>query len=216
MAKLKSTKKPKRPTRNKLDISKRNVFISYHDCDADRPYKDRLIDLLKGKIFDKTIHDDDIDDDQLKVDTIQQKIRDEHVAEAEVTIVLIGRCTWKRKHVDWEIHASLRDTKNNPRNGSFGVLLDNHPDYGAPSVESRLIPPRLVDNAQGGDPFAKIYSWPKKRVTKKFLSWIEDAYERRNGHPPTNNRPRFGENQKGNCTAGWQQPKDYPASFEFS
>ena len=209
-------KKGKQSAKRGTDIPKHKVFISYHDCDADRPYKDRFTGLLKGSIIDKSVHDEDIADDQLKIDTIQQKIRDEHVAEAEITIVLIGRCTWKRKHVDWEIYASLRDTKNNPRNGIFGVLLDSHPDYGAASVASRLMPPRLADNVQGVDPFAKIYSWPKKRVTSKFLRWIEDAYERRNGNPPTNNRPRFGENQKGNCTAGWQQPKAYPPSSDFA
>ena len=46
-----------------------------------------------------------------------------------MTIVLIGPCTWQRKHVDWEIGASLRKTRKNSRCGLLGILLPNHPDY---------------------------------------------------------------------------------------
>ena len=87
------------------------MFVSYHDCDADRPYKDRFTELLKGSIIDKSVHDDDIDDDPLKRETVRQKIRDEFIADASVTVVLVGTRTWQRKHVDWEIGSSLRKTK---------------------------------------------------------------------------------------------------------
>ena len=206
----KAPRKGTRSAKSGTDIPKHKVFISYHDCDADRPYKDRFIELLKGSIIDKSVHDDDIDDDQLKVDGIQQKIRNHHVATSDVTVVLIGRCTWTRKHVDWEIHASLRDTKNNARNGVVGILLKHHECYEHQSVNSGLIPPRLADNLQGDNPFAKLYNWPSKKVKKKLLRWIGEGFDQRCGHPPTNNRSRFGENQKGNCIDGWQPDREYP------
>ena len=190
------------------------VFFSFHKVDVE--YRDRLVGLLGDEIIDNSVHQEDIKDDQLKTEAIEQRIRDEHVAASDVTVVLIGPCTWRRKHVDWEIYSSLRDTTKNPRNGVVGILLKNHRDHGKPSVASRLIPPRLADNSQDDDSFIKLYSWPKKRVTERILRWIKEAYGRRDGRPPTNNRPRFGENQKGKCAAGWQPERGYPARIDLA
>ena len=114
---------------------------------------------------DESVEDGDIDDRNLATDTIRQKIRDEFIADATVTVVLIGPCTWQRKHVDWEIGSSLRDTRNNPRCGLLGILLPDHPDFGKRSYGEHLIPPRLADNCNGDDPFARIYDW--KRLNPK-------------------------------------------------
>ena len=184
------------------------VFFSFHEVDVE--YRDRLVDLLGDEVIDNSVHQDDIKDDQLLTETVEQRIRDEHVADSDVTVVLIGPCTWKRKHVDWEIHSSLRDATNNPRNGVLGILMRNHRDHGKSTVNARLVPPRLADNSQGDDPFAKIYSWPGQGVRRKILRWIEEAYAQREGHPPINNRPRFGENQRGRCSTGWQSERGYP------
>ncbi len=104
------------------------VFISFHH--EDQKYKERFAKMMKGDIVDKSVKDSDIDDRNLKTATIRQKIREDFIADATVTVVLIGPCTWKRKHVDWEIGSSLRDTKKNPRCGLLGILLPNHPDFG--------------------------------------------------------------------------------------
>ena len=85
---------------------------------------------MKDDIVDKSVEDGDIDDLNIKTETIRQKIRDDFIADATVTIVLIGPCTWQRKHVDWEIGSSLRDTKKNSRCGLLGIWLPNHPDFG--------------------------------------------------------------------------------------
>lgn len=184
------------------------VFFSFHEADVAN--RDRLIELLADEIIENSVHQDDIEDDQLLTETVEQRIRDEHVADSDVTVVLVGPCTWKRKHVDWEIHSSLRDTANNPRNGVLAIVLKNHRDHWKPTFKTRLIPPRLADNLQGNDPFAKIYSWPRRGVKRKILRWIEEAYTRREGHPPTNNRTRYGENQRGRCSEGWQPERDLP------
>ena len=107
------------------------VFVSYHH--DDQTYKDRFVRAMGADIVDHSVADGDIDDTNVAVDTVRQKIRDEFIAEATVTVVLIGPCTWQRKHIDWEIGSSLRDTKNNPRCGLLGILLPNHPDSGKTS-----------------------------------------------------------------------------------
>ncbi len=108
------------------------VFISFHH--EDQKYKDRFVRMMEGNVVDKSVEDGDIDDQNMKTTTIRQKIRDEFIADATVTVVLIGPCTWQRKHVDWEIGSSLRKTKKNPRCGLLGILLPNHPDFGKEEV----------------------------------------------------------------------------------
>ena len=121
------------------NITKHKVFISYHD--VDREYKDMFVSNMGDSIIDKSVQVDDIDDTNLPVETIRQRIRDKFIQDTTVTIVLIGPCTWQRKHVDWEIGTSLRDTRLNPRCGLLGILLPNHPNARATGV-SLSSPPR--------------------------------------------------------------------------
>ena len=176
------------------------VFISFHSDDQN--YKDRFVAMMGGDIVDKSVHDDDIDDTNIQTETIRQKIRDEFIADATVTVVLIGPCTWQRKHVDWEIGSSLRKTRKNPRCGLLGILLPNHPDFGKSKYQPRLIPPRLSDNCDGDDAFASIYYWNENSDTVR--RWIHTAFQRREGTPPNNARPQFKRNRPGPCSQGWQ------------
>ena len=90
-------------------IPRRKVFISFHEDDID--YKERFVHKARSVIIDKSVDTGDIDDTGIKVARIRQKIRDEYIRDATVTIVLIGPRTWQRKHVDWEIGSSLRKTR---------------------------------------------------------------------------------------------------------
>ncbi|MCZ0942663.1 MAG: TIR domain-containing protein, partial [Gammaproteobacteria bacterium] len=121
------------------------VFISYYH-NEDQEYKDRLIQALGSKAVDMSVSPGDIHDESLPLDEIRRRIRDNHIADATVTIVLIGSCTWQRKHVDWEISASLIHRRNNPRCGLLGLLLPTHLDFGKKpqNRNSRLIPQRLA------------------------------------------------------------------------
>ena len=181
---------------------KHQVFISYHADDQE--WKDRFV--LKGKnvFIDKSVDTGDIDDTNLKVDTIRQRIRDKFIRDATVTIVLIGPGTWQRKHVDWEIGSSLRKSKYNSRCGVLGILLPNHPDYDNPIIRDRLIPPRLADNRKGDDPYVVIYRWPKQRAEARLREWIHRAFVRRYGNPPTNKRKQFKRNRTTDPLRGWQ------------
>ena len=182
---------------------KRKVFISYHDTDEDRSYKDRFVRKGKNVFVDKSVDTGDIDDTNLKVATIRQKIRDDYIRDATVTIVLIGPRTWQRKHVDWEIGGSLRKTKKNSRCGLLGVVLPNHPDYGKKKRSPRLMPPRLADNCKGDDPYALIYDWPQGRAERRLREWIQRAFVRRDGTPPDNSRDSFARNRTRDHCKGW-------------
>ena len=77
------------------------VFISYYH--EDQQYKDWFVQFMRNDLVDESVGDGDINDESLATETIRQYILD-----ATVTVVLIGPCTWQRKHVDWEIGSSLR------------------------------------------------------------------------------------------------------------
>ena len=184
-------------------IKRHKVFISYHV--DDQKYKDRFAQMLKNDIVNKSVKDDDIDDTNIKVETIRQKIRDDYIADATVTVVLIGPCTWQRKHVDWEIGSSLRDTKKNSRCGLLGILLPNHPNFEKETYNPHLIPPRLAGNCNGNDSFACIYDWPEPWGANIVQNWIHRAFQRRGKTlDPNNKRDQFANNRSGDCSAGWK------------
>ena len=188
------------------EVPRHKVFISYYHED-DQEYKDRLVQALESKFVDRSVSQGDIHDEGLHLDEIRRRIRDDHIADATVTIVLIGPCTWQRKHVDWEISASIIARKNNQRCGLLGLLLPSHPDYRKrPGARNpRLIPPRLALNIDGPDPYAVIYDWPKQGLSKKVLPKIHEAFQRRNKTPwPDDSLGLFADNRSGDCLKGWQ------------
>ena len=181
---------------------KHKVFISYHH-EMDQAYRDRFVKIMADYIVDKSVDTGDIVDCNLPLDEIRRRIRDDFIADATVTVVLIGPCTWRRKHVDWEIGSSLSDTDNNDRCGLLGILLPEHPNFQKQEYDPRLVPPRLADNCNGDDSFALIQDWTRK--TMEIRDWIHQAFLRRKKQPdPDNSREQFANNQKGKCAVGWQ------------
>lgn len=71
---------------------RRKVFVSYHHQE-DQEYKNRFVRVMNDYIVDKSVDTGDIVDRDLPVDEIRRRIRDEYIADATVTVVLIGRCT---------------------------------------------------------------------------------------------------------------------------
>ena len=180
-------------------IPRHKVFASFHH--KDEVYKNAFVKMMGSDIVDRSVSDGDIDDSHLATDTIRRKIRDEFIRDATVTVVLVGRCTWQRKHVDWEIGSSLRATKLNSRCGLLGLLLPSHPDHTQDTYRPHLIPPRLADNAQEVDPYASIYNWTTDSYS--IRRWIHAAFERRRGASPDNSRMQFKYNRSGDCLSGW-------------
>ena len=178
------------------------VFISYYH-DQDQEWKGRFTEMMGDRIVDWSVNVGDIADTDFPTADTLRRIREEHISEATVTIVLIGPCTWQRKFVDWEIGATLRDTEMNPRCGLVGILLPDHPNFRDREPNPKLIPPRLADNLTGNDPFATIYKWPGRVQTGRAQTvqdWIHQAFQRRRRQPdPDNARPPFGRNRRGHC-----------------
>lgn len=187
-----------------MSMSRRhNVFLSYYHG-QDQEFKDRFVRMMgEGSIADKSVDLGDIIDTNQPTEATLQRIREDFIAQVSVTIVLIGRCTWKRKYVDWEIGASLTDTQTNRRCGLLGILLPGHPNFQKREYDPQLIPPRLAENCNGDDPFALIRDWT--RDTEEIRGWIHQAFLRRRKQPdPDNSRLPFGRNWNGNCARGWQ------------
>lgn len=176
--------------------NRHKVFVSYHHA-LDENYK-KIFELRFGNAFGAivpgSVNDGDIDPN-LPTDTIRQKIRDKHLRDTSVTVVLIGAETWQRKHVDWEIGSSIRHTEYNPRSGLLGILLPTYPRADKSKYNQRTIPPRLHDNIACG--FASIHNWSEDAATVQ--DWIHQAYLRKSTKQPDNSRASFGKNRTGDA-----------------
>jgi hypothetical protein len=170
------------------------VFVSYHHSNdqAYRNHFEKMFENIHDIIVSKSVQIGEIDSN-LKTETIRQKIRDEYLSDSTVTIVLIGSQTWQRKHVDWEIGSSIRETMNSSRSGLLGIILPTYPRNDQTKYNSYTIPPRLQDNIECG--FAKIYNWSNNPTTVQ--GWVHEAFERRNTINPNNAFPSFVNNRTG-------------------
>ncbi|WP_271272425.1 TIR domain-containing protein [Aliamphritea hakodatensis] len=191
------------------------VFVSYHHAN-DQAYRDRFEQLfadIHDIMVPQSVQIGDIDE-YAAPERIHQIIRDQYLRDTRVTVVLIGAETWQRKHVDWEIGSSIRQTDYNPRSGLIGILL---PTYQPPAQDllhtaayrntannhcrkyyERTAPPRLVDNVKCG--FAKIYEWSDDPV--QVQQWIHKAFLSRTQLNPDNSFPGFIHNRSG---SEWQR-----------
>lgn len=179
-----------------------NVFVSFHNYDLER--KQEFVELMHGRIIDASVDTGDIVDSNVKTAEVRRIIRDKRIREATVVVVLIGRQTWQRKHVDWEIAGGLRCTRYNKRTGLLGLVLPEHPNHGHNEINPRLIPPRLAKNCGGDDPFAKVYDWPEQFAPAQIQRAISQAFNRSKGADPDNSYPLFADNRTGSWRKGWQ------------
>jgi hypothetical protein len=100
------------------------------------------------------------------------QIRTRYIVDSTVTMVLVGRCTHSRRHVDWEIKASWRQGDLYTPNGLLGVIL---PSQGT----AAWLPPRFDANwnAEHRSCYARYYVAPGS--AEQLRSFIEDAYQAR-------------------------------------
>ncbi|MCK6504088.1 TIR domain-containing protein [Myxococcota bacterium] len=172
------------------------VFVSYHHA-LDQQWKDlfyQLFHVSTEALVDGSVWDGDIDPN-VSTDTARRIIRDRYLRDTTVTVVLVGAQTWQRKHVDWEISASVRDTEASPRSGLLGILLPSYPMLWGTTYDAHTIPPRLFDNVQCG--YASLHRWSNDPVAVQ--TWIHDAFLRRRTHLPDNSRVQFARNHFGNA-----------------
>lgn len=100
------------------------TFISYHHAN-DQWAKDHLVALNSiYQIFsDYSVNSGEINDEFLTDEEIRVRVRDGYIRDSTVTVVLVGTETRYRKHVDWELYSSMRDTSLNPKSGIILVPL---------------------------------------------------------------------------------------------
>lgn len=158
-------------------------FISYHK--ADKNAVDEFCDKFSGSFIYRGIQmeEDIIDSDN--TDYVMQRIRQLYLQDSTVTIVLIGKCTWARRFVDWEVQASLRQPKDGYPNGLLAIQL----------WESYNSLPNRVDiNVDSG--YAKLYKYPKSSTGLSNI--IDRAWNARSdgANLIDNPRARFSNNRQ--------------------
>ena len=177
-----------------LRTRRHKVFVSYHH-ENDENYRNRF-DRLFSDVYDimdsRSVEIGDIPAG-LNVDEVARRIRDGYLRDATVTVVLIGKDTWSRKHVDWEIAATIRKTEANDRGGLLGIFLPSHPSFGEDECDEYTIPPRLHYNVEAG--YAELFDWSES--PPDVAGWIDDAFRRRRTVSPDNSSVRFAKNWKG-------------------
>lgn len=99
-------------------------FISFKK--EDDYYKGLLVTKYSDQMIDKSLKEPINSEDE---DYIMRKIREEHLADSTVTIVLIGSYSnenlgyEEQKYIKRELQASLYDGDGNTRNGILGIVL---------------------------------------------------------------------------------------------
>lgn len=148
-----------------LAQTKRKVFVSYHHG-GDRGYYDAFSATFCDKydVIDDNSPERRIDSEDL--DYVRRRLCENCITGSSCTIVLVGRDTWGRKYVDWEIDATL-----DKQHGLIGVQLPN-----ALVLQDGTIgvPLRLLDNVKTG--YAVWLSWAQLTAsTADLTAFIEMA-----------------------------------------
>lgn len=170
------------------------VFMSHHHDDQDEV--EEFIETFdyERKVFitralGAGMEQDIIDSSD--TDYVMRRIRQLYLRDSTVTVILIGKCTWARRYVDWETQASLRHGATVTANGLLGIVL--------PSAGKNPIPPeRLKMNLKGknsDEGYARWYWYPQRKDT--LARWIEDAFQARTSRAYliVNPRERFRYNR---------------------
>jgi hypothetical protein len=154
------------------DPTRRRCFVSYHRDDIDiviqfiADYGHVFIPTVLGVTDDDEFVDSD-DDEYIK-----RRIREEHLSTTTVTIVMLGKCTWSRRFVDWEIASSLRNDPANKRSGLLALT--------SPGETIATLPARIKDNwveGKADESYAEFKVYPT--TAQSLRSCIEAAFAAR-------------------------------------
>lgn len=148
---------------------KRRLFVSYHHA-SDQAMYDAFVrtfcstyDVITDNSLDNVIDSED-------PSYIMRRIREDYVTGSSCTVVLVGRDTWGRKFVDWEIDATLER-----QHGLIGVQLPSTPVQAGGNI---LMPQRLLDNVMSD--YAVWTSWQSIMALPQTLP---NLIELANGRP---------------------------------
>jgi hypothetical protein len=157
-------------------------FLSYNS--ADKTAVDDFCKTFSGSFIRRGLKMEDDIIDSNDTDYVMRRIRQLYLQDSTVTIVLIGKCTWARRFVDWEVQASLRNPADGYPNGLVAIQLwDSY----------KTLPDRVQSNVDSG--YSKFYKYPSS--SKGLESIIEEAWNARfnNQNLIVNPRERFSYNR---------------------
>ena len=152
--------------------ARHKVFVSFHQIDESEAegFIDSFQDAFIPRVLGASDEDDFIDSDD--TDYVMDQIREKYLTDSTVTLVLVGKCTWARRYVDWEVYSSLRNDKNNKRSGLLAITLPSAADY-----SGKKLPARVDDNVNGDAGYARWWKHPSTVLVLKDR--IEEAFQAR-------------------------------------
>lgn len=164
----------------------RNIFLSFHQQDElEAAIFCRRFDQYFNEI--RTLGVDELGDEYAEhinsgdSDYVMRQIREKKIAGTSCTVVLIGKCTWARRYVDWEIAATLRNNTDDPRGGLIAVQLPSAQQNGWSTLPARLdLNITRIDGVDTG--YARFH--PPAPSDDSIAQWVEDAVERRDSMDP--------------------------------
>lgn len=172
------------------------VFLSYHHDDQEEVVEFAETFDYERKVFITRALGTGMSQDVIDstdVSYVMRRIRELYLRDSTVTIVLIGRCTWARRYVDWEIQASLRRGETVTPNGLLGIKLPSfRKTYGYPP----RLNSNLKQNDQQEDCYARVIDYPARKDT--LANGIDDAFNARLNRARliVNSRDRFTYNRQ--------------------
>lgn len=183
------------------------VFVSFHHAN-DQWYKDELVKWgTENNVFiDGSVDMGEIPDNW-DAQHIREYIRDNHLKDTTVTILLVGTETKNRKHIDWELFSSMYDGKVNKKSGILVInlpsvccqyhtlctkeekeaILPNQKTWISINDRSEFdrrypyMPERIIDNLLKKGVSISVINWSDLSVDKLKLL-IDKAYDARSNN----------------------------------
>lgn len=153
-------------------VVRHKCFVSFHHADEDEVQS--FIETFEDAFIPRVLGVSDEDEFIKSTDTdyVMEQIREKYLTDSTVTIVLVGKCTWARRYVDWEVYSSLRNDSKNRRSGLMAITLPSAANY-----VSKQLPPRVDDNVDGDKGYARWWKYPSSVSSLQRL--IEGAFQAR-------------------------------------
>ena len=152
-------------------------FLSYYNEDAEEVLS--FVDGFGDVFIPKAVGISEeypwinSDDDAYVMDVI----REDYLADSTVTLIMVGRCTWSRKFVDWESYSSLRRDKRNRLNGVLAIQLPSAAGVASAKLPARVNLNVVRDLMNRDTGYARFNVYPGSATT--LQDWIEDAFQAR-------------------------------------
>lgn len=138
----------------------RRVYFSFHYDDIWKVNQIRNSHVVEGCSAAGFIDSSLWEEVKRKGDTAIKKAIEEGLNGTSVSCVLIGRKTWARKYVNYEIRRSIERG-----NGLLGIYIDKIKSKSGQTEQRGPIPKLLKESG------APIYVWNRN----KFADWVSDA-----------------------------------------